>query len=395
MSRSSKFLIITLLFTTSLLYSQNNTPKKTLTIKRSNNKAPKIDGLLNDLAWKGLEVAKDFVMLEPNNGEKENPDFKTEVKVLYDDEAIYVAAMLYDPNPSKIAQEFTSRDNYGQADHFTLVINPNNDGLNAMQFEVLITGTQVDAKVTNGDEDRNWSAVWKSATKILENGWSVEMKIPYAALRFSNEELQTWGIQFGRKLINQNAQYSWNPIDNRIGIWTQYDGILKGIRNINPPTRLSFYPYASTNVANFDGETEFNQNIGLDLKYGITENFTLDLTLVPDFGQAAFDNITLNLGPFEQRFNEQRQFFTEGIELFNKGRLFYSRRIGNKPVGYNDIDDNLATNEETYDNPDKVNMLNALKISGRTKGGLGIGFFNAVTDETKATIKKNHYRRWL
>ena len=388
MSRSSKFLIITLLFTTSLLYSQNNTPKKTLTIKRSNNKAPKIDGLLNDLAWKGLEVAKDFVMLEPNNGEKENPDFKTEVKVLYDDEAIYVAAMLYDPNPSKIAQEFTSRDNYGQADHFTLVINPNNDGLNAMQFEVLITGTQVDAKVTNGDEDRNWSAVWKSATKILENGWSVEMKIPYAALRFSNEELQTWGIQFGRKLINQNAQYSWNPIDNRIGIWTQYDGILKGIRNINPPTRLSFYPYASTNVANFDGETEFNQNIGLDLKYGITENFTLDLTLVPDFGQAAFDNITLNLGPFEQRFNEQRQFFTEGIELFNKGRLFYSRRIGNKPVGYNDIDDNLATNEETYDNPDKVNMLNALKISGRTKGGLGIGFFNAVTDETKATIKK-------
>ena len=388
MTKSSKFLILISLLTSTFLFSQSHIPKKTLNIKRSNNKAPKIDGLLNDAAWKGLEIAKDFVMIEPNNGEKENPDYRTEVKVLYDDEAIYVAAMMYDPKPSIIAREFTSRDNYGQADHFTLVLNPNNDGLNATQFEVLITGTQVDAKVTNGDEDRNWSAVWKSATKILDNGWSVEMKIPYAALRFSNEEIQTWGIQFGRKLINQNSQYSWNHIDNTIGRWTQYDGILKGIRNIDPPTRLSFYPYASTTVSHFKSKTEYNQNLGLDLKYGITENFTLDLTLVPDFGQTAFDNITLNLGPFEQRFNEQRQFFTEGTELFNKGRMFYSRRIGNRPVGYYQADDNLAANEEVYSNPDKVNMLNALKVSGRTKGGLGIGFFNAITDETKATIKK-------
>ena len=388
MTKSSKFLILISLLTSTFLFSQSHIPKKTLNIKRSNNKAPKIDGLLNDAAWKGLEIAKDFVMIEPNNGEKENPDYRTEVKVLYDDEAIYVAAMMYDPKPSIIAREFTSRDNYGQADHFTLVLNPNNDGLNATQFEVLITGTQVDAKVTNGDEDRNWSAVWKSATKILDNGWSVEMKIPYAALRFSNEEIQTWGIQFGRKLINQNSQYSWNHIDNTIGRWTQYDGILKGIRNIDPPTRLSFYPYASTTVSHFKSKTEYNQNLGLDLKYGITENFTLDLTLVPDFGQTAFDNITLNLGPFEQRFNEQRQFFTEGTELFNKGRMFYSRRIGNRPVGYYQADDNLAANEEVYSNPEKVNMLNALKVSGRTKGGLGIGFFNAITDETKATIKK-------
>lgn len=388
MTKSSKFLILISLLTSTFLFSQSHIPKKTLNIKRSNNKAPKIDGLLNDAAWKGLEIAKDFVMIEPNNGEKENPDYRTEVKVLYDDEAIYVAAMMYDPKPSIIAREFTSRDNYGQADHFTLVLNPNNDGLNATQFEVLITGTQVDAKVTNGDEDRNWSAVWKSATKILDNGWSVEMKIPYAALRFSNEEIQTWGIQFGRKLINQNSQYSWNHIDNTIGRWTQYDGILKGIRDIDPPTRLSFYPYASTTVSHFKSKTEYNQNLGLDLKYGITENFTLDLTLVPDFGQTAFDNITLNLGPFEQRFNEQRQFFTEGTELFNKGRMFYSRRIGNRPVGYYQADDNLAANEEVYSNPDKVNMLNALKVSGRTKGGLGIGFFNAITDETKATIKK-------
>ena len=387
-AKNSRLLFFIFLCIPVLLFSQSNQIKKTLNIKRSSHKAPKIDGILNDAAWKGLEVAKDFIMFQPGNGDAENPEYKTEVKVLYDDEAIYVSAMMYDPDPSKIAMQFTSRDNYGQADDFTLVLNPNNDGLNATQFTVMATGTQADAKVTNGREDHNWSAVWKSAAKVLKNGWSVEMMIPYAALRFSNQEVQTWGANFGRKIIRLNSQYSWNHIDNSIGIWTQYDGLLKGIRNINPPTRLSFYPYASTSVTQFDGNTDYNHNLGMDLKYGITENFTLDLTLVPDFGQTAFDNITLNLGPFEQRFNEQRQFFTEGTELFNKGRIFYSRRIGSLPSRFYEAYDNLGTNETVVDNPTKVNMLNALKISGRTKGGLGIGFFNAITNITKATIKK-------
>ena len=388
MIKNSKQLFLLFFFTTAFLFSQSQIPKKVLNIKRSTNKSPKIDGLLTDDAWKNLEIAKDFIMLDPNNGEKENPAYKTEVKVFYDDEAIYVSAMLYDPEPSNIAMEFTSRDNTGQTDSFTLVLNPNNDGLNATKFDVLVTGTQMDAVISNGNEDRNWNSVWSSATKILDNGWSLEMKIPYFTLRFSNEEIQTWGIQFGRKIINQNSQYTWNHIDNTVGKWTQYDGVLKGIRNINPPVRLSFYPYASTTVSLFDGETENSNNFGMDLKYGITENFTLDLTLVPDFGQTAFDNLILNLGPFEQRYSEQRQFFTEGTELFNKGRLFYSRRIGNRPVGYYDAYNNLAANEEVFINPNKVNMLNALKVSGRTKAGLGIGFFNAITDETKATIKK-------
>ena len=390
MIKNSKLLFYTLLLTSTILFSQSTQNKKVLTIKKITNKTPKIDGLLNDDVWKGIEIAKDFIMMEPNNGEKEDPNYKTVVKVLYDDEAIYVSAMMFDPNPSKIASEFTSRDNDGQADLFSLLLNPNNDGVNSTSFDVMITGTQLDAKVgaNSWRPDRSWSAVWKSAVQVLDNGWSVEMRIPYSALRFSNEKVQTWGIQFTRKIINQNKQYSWNHIDNKIGKRTEYDGILKGITNINPPTRLSFYPYASTSVSHFDGETEYNHNFGLDLKYGITENFTLDLTLVPDFGQTAFDNVTLNLSPFEQRFNEQRQFFTEGTELFNKGRIFYSRRIGNRPVGYYDAYDNLGVNEEITDNPGKVNMLNALKVSGRTKGGLGIGFFNAITDETKATVKR-------
>ena len=386
MIKSSKLLFCVCLFATTCLFSQSL--KKTLNIERSTGKTPKIDGLLNDNAWGNVAIAKDFVMLQPNNGEEELNSHKTEVKVIYDDEAIYISAMMYDPDPSKIAMEFTNRDNFGQTDFFLITLNPNNDGLNSTEFIVMSTGTQADATVSNGREDFNWSAVWKSAVKMHDNGWSVEMKIPYAALRFSNQEVQTWGINFHRKMIHQNAQYTWNHIDNTKGIWTQYDGVLEGIKNINPPTRLSFYPYASTTVSSYNGATENSHNLGMDLKYGITENFTLDLTLIPDFGQTAFDNITLNLGPFEQRFSEQRQFFTEGTELFNKGRLFYSRRIGNRPVGYYAADDNLEANEEVTYNPEKVNMLNAVKISGRTKGGLGVGFFNAITDETTATVKK-------
>ena len=138
-------------------------------------------------------------MLQPNNGEKELDTHKTEVKVIYDDEAIYISAMMYDPDPSKIAMEFTNRDNFGQTDFFLITLNPNNDGMNSTEFIVMSTGTQADATVSNGREDFNWSAVWKSAVKVHNNGWSVEMKIPYAALRFSNQEVQTWGIQFSQE----------------------------------------------------------------------------------------------------------------------------------------------------------------------------------------------------
>ena len=348
--------------------------------------APKIDGVLDDIAWKNTEIIKNFVMMRPDNGKAEPKTHRTEVKVTYDNAAIYIGAMLYDDKPASIPMEVTNRDNFGQTDFFSVTINPNDDGQNPFEFFVMSTGIQADAKVSNGQEDFNWSAVWESSVKVTEKGWAVEMKIPYSALRFANTPVQAWGVNFHRKIQRLNAQFTWNHIDNTKGTWTQYDGLIEDFRDINPPTRLSFYPYASTSVSHFDGKNTYSNNIGLDLKYGITENFTLDLTLVPDFGQTAFDNITLNLGPFEQQFSEQRQFFTEGTELFGKGDLFYSRRIGNTPTNFYDVYDELTSNEEVTNNPDKVNMLNAIKISGRTKKGLGIGFFNAITDETKATI---------
>lgn len=371
------------LFTTLSLYSQNS-PKKLNAIRVS--VPPQIDGNLNDDAWLNAETAKDFVMFRPGSGDKEPENQKTEVKIIYDDEAIYFGAFLYDDNVSSIPKESSTRDNFGQADWFGIIINPFNDGQNDTEFFVQVTGNQGDAKVSSNGEDFSWNAVWTSAVKIVDNGWVAEIKIPYSALRFSNSTNQTWGLNLHRRIQNRKEQYTWNFIDKTNGNIGQYSGLLEGLKNIKPPTRLSFSPYASSSYTTYDGDSEFNNNYGVDIKYGINESFTLDATLIPDFGQTAFDDVILNLSPFEQQYSEKRSFFTEGTELFSKGDLFYSRRIGNAPSAYYD-EDNLAENEEIIDNPTSVNMLNAVKISGRTKGGLGIGVFNAITEKTEAKIK--------
>ncbi|WP_418603435.1 DUF5916 domain-containing protein [Hwangdonia sp.] len=372
--------------------------KKTLNIVRT-DKPPKIDGVLNDPAWEQANEAKDFTQFRPEMGVAEKAHQKTVVKITYDDNAIYIAAYLKD-YPEDIQKQFSTRDNFGQSDFFGVVLNPNNDAQNDTEFFVFSSGNQADAvaspSIDNG-EDFGWNAVWDSAVKIVDDGWIVEMKIPYRALRFSNDEVQTWGVQFHRRFRVDNSQYSWNPIDRTKGNVGLYHGELTGIKNIKPPTRLSFYPFVSGISTSFDGERETDFNVGLDVKYGITENFTLDATLIPDFSQAAFDNVRLNLGPFEQTFSEQRQFFKEGVDLFNKGDLFFSRRIGNAPVEQDRVEDELINNsninEEIIDNPDIVKTLNAVKVSGRTKKGLGVGFFNAVTEKTQAKIKTTEYIR--
>ncbi|TVZ55283.1 carbohydrate binding protein with CBM9 domain [Lutibacter sp. Hel_I_33_5] len=383
-----KFLITTLLLVFSIiqLSAQVNTNRKKMGATRI-EKAPKIDGILDDEAWKNAKIAKDFIMMRPDNGKAEVDTHKTEVKLVYDDDAIYISALMYDPDPTKIPAEFTSRDNFGNADFFMVMVNPIDDGQNPNMFIVSAAGVQTDSKVSNGNEDYNWNGVWESGFKINKDSWTVEIRIPYRALRFSNKPIQSWGFNFHRDIKNLNARYTWNHIDNQQGRWTQYDGLVENFRDIKPPTRLSFYPYASVISNTFDGHTTGDWSAGMDLKYGLTENFTLDATLIPDFSQAGFDNVELNLGPFEQRFSEQRQFFTEGTELFTKGRLFYSRRIGASPTDQFDVESQLTTNEVITDSPGKVDMLNAVKISGRTKKGLGIGFFNAITAKTEAKVR--------
>lgn len=376
------FLILAILNCT-FFFAQEN--KKNLITKRVSN-PPKIDGVLDDNAWENCDIAKDFVMFRPTSGTPEKENQKTEVKVVYDDEAIYFAAYLYDDKPNEIPKEFANRDNFGTVDWFGIMLNPNNDSQNDTEFFIQASGNQADAKSNAFNEDFSWSAVWDSEVRIVENGWIVEVKIPYSSLRFSNENVQTWGLNFHRRFAKTRDQYTWNFIDRTKGVIQQYAGNLSGIENIEPSTRLSFSPYASSAYNSYNGDESFDNSIGLDVKYGINESFTLDATLIPDFGQTAFDDLVLNLGPFEEQYQEQRPFFTEGTELFSKGNMFYSRRIGNTPVNYYD-ENEITENEEVIDNPSKVNMLNAIKLSGRTKNGLGIGVFNAVTEKTEAKIK--------
>ncbi len=357
--------------------------KKSLTTQITNEKII-IDGKFDEGAWLKADVAKDFVMWMPDNGTPEPKENRTEVRVTYDNEAVYFAATMYDNEPKKIMKELSQRDNSGTADRLGIFINGYNDGQQEFSFLISAAGVQEDFLFTESNgEDSSWNAIWESKTQITDFGWTAEIRIPYAALRFSSEKKQTWGINFIRDFRRARTFYSWNLIDNKINSRGNQEGVLNGIENITTPTRLFLIPYSSFYLnSNATQKTKGDLKGGVDIKYGINDAFTLDAILVPDFGQTTFDNVILNLGPFEQQFNENRPFFTEGTELFSKGDLFYSRRIGGTPSIYPELGD-----EETFtEYPAKVNLLNALKISGRTKNGLGIGVLNAVTEKTEATI---------
>mgnify|MGYP000529413573 CR=1 FL=1 len=359
-----------------------NNKKEIRTIKIKN--PIKIDASLNEVDWQNVPIAKNFVMFNQENGKPELPELRTEVKVLYDDDAIYIGAILYDNEPDKILKEISERDNFGATDFFGVFINGFNDGQQEFSFFVSASDGQMDLVRTTENEDTSWDAIWESKAKITDIGWVVEMKIPYAALRFSEEEKQTWGINFFRELRRNRQMFTWNPVDNRKGFFTQQAGILKGIEKINTPTRLFLIPYSSFYLNSLGKDKSFGTlKGGLDLKYGLTDAFTLDMVLIPDFGQTRFDNKILNLGPFEQIFDENRPFFTEGTDLFNKGGLFYSRRIGQRASKY----PITSETEEVIDFPNTIDLVNAVKVSGRTKDGLGIGFLNTITKKTDVVIR--------
>ena len=352
---------------------------------KSTSQSISIDGNLNEPAWENASTASDFVMLEPDNGKAIPQEKRTNVKVLYDNDAIYIGAILYDDEPNKILKEISQRDNFGTSDLFGVFINGFNDGQQDFMFYVSAADVQADCIMTDANgEDYSWDAVWISKASITKDGWIVEIKIPYSALRFSAENKQTWGINFFREIKRSRFKYMWNFVDRKIGTFTQQTGALEGIENIKPPTRLFFMPYASYYLNAGEGQKTYGtMKGGMDIKYGINDAFTVDAILIPDFGQTKYDDQILNLGPFEQQFNENRAFFTEGTDLFNKGKMFYSRRIGGAPS----VEPDLNENEEISETVQNVNLINALKLSGRTKNGLGIGILNAVTEKTFATIK--------
>ena len=357
--------------------------KKTLNSSRITEQII-IDGKLNEPAWGMAEKAGQFVQISPHPGFKSA--LPTEVSVIYDDNAVYIGAILYDTAPDSILKQLTPRDQYeyDNTDAFGVDFDTYSDNQNGFAFVVTAAGVQADAKIKFDNFDYSWNAAWYSKVTITDKGWCVEMKIPYSALRFPKSTVQNWGVNFARTIRRTREKSYWNPVQPGVTNFFSQAGVLTGVHDILSPIRLAFLPYISAYGENYNGANSKTLNGGLDIKYGLDESFTLDLTLVPDFGQTLYDNKVLNLSPVEVRYDERRYFFTEGIDLFNKNDLFYSRRVGGTPVNFSNIA--LDTNEAVTKNPSTTKLYNAMKISGRTAGNLGIGFFNAVSAPAYASV---------
>jgi hypothetical protein len=357
--------------------------EKKVSISRIDEKV-NLDGALDEDFWSNCQMLSDFTQFQPIAGA---PSVRrTEVRIAYDDAAIYIGAEMFDQRDS-MSLTLSQRDVFGNADYFGLIFDPYNAGTIGFAFFVTSSGVQIDELHQVNEIDGNWNAVWKSEVVVKDDSWVAEIKIPFSALRFPKKEIQTWGLNFVRNIRRDREESHWNFYDpTGINLISQL-GVVNGIKDVKSPLRFSATPYISGYVENFDGNTGYTLNGGMDLKYGLNEAFTLDMTLIPDFGQVRFDNQVLNLSPFEVRFNENRQFFTEGTELFNKQGLFYSRRVGGRPLFYGAIAASLDSNEAVIENPQTTQLINATKLSGRTKTGTGIGLFNAVTSPMEALIR--------
>ena len=370
---------------------------KILSAKRTTGTI-KIDGIPNEPAWKDAAVMTDLTQFRPVVGAHEEYADRTIAYLMYNDEGIYFGGFCYERTRDSIATQLLGRDSFSTSDYIGLIFDTYNDKLNGFEYFVTALNEQWDAKMNppvpnQNNEDFTWNAVWASGTKITDSGWSFEMFIPFSAIRFGQKDIQDWGFNITRRRRKTEQQYTWNPVDPNVNGFLTQEAVWQGLSNVKPPLRLQFspyfsfyqnhYPYNEPGVKNWTTQV----NGGMDVKYGINQAFTLDATLIPDFGQVQSDNHVLNLTPFEVKYGEYRPFFTEGTELFGKGNLFYSRRIGGEPLHKNDVQDDTTNHEIVLQNPTESKLINAVKISGRTQSGLGIGILNAVTTKEYATLQ--------
>ncbi|HLP53865.1 MAG TPA: DUF5916 domain-containing protein [Fluviicola sp.] len=351
-----------------------------------------LDGELKEAFWKTVPVADSFVINYPTPGLPAN--CKTSVQMAYDDQAIYFGVVLRDVTPDSVLAILSQRDDFGNADWFGVLIDPYGAGQNGFAFAVTAAGVELDAIINKDDQDFTWNAVWKSRVVLTAEGWSLEMRIPLSQLRFPKQSIQTWRINFQRQVRRRREMSYWSPVDPTVYGEITQSGYVTGLTDLLSPLRLSFSPYTTAYVENYyndqsgDQEWRFRQRFGMDMKYGLSEAFTLDATLVPDFGQTASDRLVLNLSPFEIRYNENRPFFLEGMDLFGIGDLFYTRRIGGNTLFGSYLVDSLQTQGYSVTSASaQAQLINASKISGRTKKGLGIGVFNAIEKRSYITYK--------
>ena len=367
---------------------------------RRADEAIRVDGRLDEAVWQETG-AGDFRQRNPQDGKPASE--RTEVWVAFDEKALYVAARLADAEPAKIVSLLGRRDDELESDWFSFAVDPYFDRRSGFQFSVNPAGSIIDKTLYNDEwEDNTWDGVWESAARIDEQGWTVEMRIPYDQLRFPAREEYVWGVNFKRTIQRKNEQdyFSWVAKEEN-GFVSRF-ARLTGIRDIRPGRHFEAMPYTLGKLT-FSPEEERNPfrtgsdlyaSIGLDLKYGLKSNLTLDLSLNPDFGQVEVDPAEVNLSVFETYYSEKRPFFIEGSNIFAFGyggannnfgfnwgnpEFFYSRRIGRPPQGEVSGDDYVRY-------PEMTTILGAAKLSGKVAGNWNIGFLNAVTARAYADV---------
>jgi len=350
---------------------------------------PSIDGYISEDVWKFADKDTSFFQYKPYNGKK--PSQITDFRILYDDKALYIAAFLYDSAPDSILKELGKRDDgYNlNADQFVVDIGPYNDGINSFSFMVSSSGIQSDIKNYYDVKDKTWNTVWKSKVRIRDDGWLVEMKIPYSAIMFTKKPFQVWSLNIFRLIKRKDEIDSWNFINRDVKGITNQAGSLIGIKMVKPPLRLSATPWTTAYLKNnqFDDKYKTSIKTGFDLKLGINQSSTLEAAFFPDFEQVKSDNVVLNLTAYETKYEEKRKFFEDGNNMFTNANIYYSRRIGLLNENNHYHLKNLKPNEVTYNEPISTNIINATKITGRTVKQLGYGVLNTVSNQSIATFK--------
>jgi len=362
------------------------------TTERLSTPKPVIDGKLDDACWKTGNWAGDFTQFIPNEGGK--PSQPTFVKILYDDKNIYVAIKAMDSEPTKIIRKAGRRDEL-IGDMVGINFDSYHDHRTGFEFDMSAAGQKLDLVLTNPMLwDLNWNAVWYGKVANQDSSWTTEMEIPLSQLRYSNKDEQVWGMHVWRWIDRLQEESDWEK-QSLTGPGVLYlFGELKGIKGLKKSQRIELMPYALGELKTFKKEPgnpfantghRFMGNFGLDAKIGVGSNFTVDMTVNPDFGQVEADPSVMNLTAFETFYEEKRPFFLEGKSIFNfdmdDASVFYSRRIGHSPSFQPSLKD-----QEYIKAPDNTTILSAVKFSGKTSKGLSIGALQSFTANEKATI---------
>jgi hypothetical protein len=357
--------------------------------------APRIDGALDDGAWSTAPVISDFVQKTPTEGAA--PSVQTEVRLLYDDDALYVGARMRRPDPQNIRRSITRRDGDSDAEVFMISLDSYNDKRTAYEFSVSSGGVRGDFYHPQDSQDSGreptYDPIWSARTRIDSEGWTAEMRIPFSQLRFNAGAVQTWGIEMSRKLPDRSEELQWVLIPVDAAGFSSRFGTLDGIERIPAARRIELLPYVAGDLtyrANVDPANPFNDKAvgraGGDLKVGLGPNLTLDATVNPDFGQVEADPAVVNLSAFETVFDERRPFFIEGNEMLTgrsatflgRPTWFYTRRIGATPPG--------TVTGDFVRQPLNTTILSAAKITGRLPSRLTVGILAAATPREYADI---------